>query len=146
MIQVFYRFSTWLPWAIRHTSQLLVPHYIAHVYRHSLSHYGFCLATVARPHTPWFSFLRLRQGQSLCPSSATVPKVTARQYPWCGNECQWGKRGTRLHSPVESTSSTYEQKLECWVTVVERFVFQYVTWIESYKPVKLHFNLWSLCI
>jgi hypothetical protein len=28
-------------------------------------------------------------------------------------------------SPVEATSSTYEQKLECWATDVEEFVFQY---------------------
>jgi hypothetical protein len=34
--------------------------------------------------------LRLRQGQCLCLSSATVLKGTARQNPWCGDECWCG--------------------------------------------------------
>jgi hypothetical protein len=29
---------------------------------------------------------------------------------------------------------------------VKQFVFQYVTWIESYKPFKYNFNLESFCI
>jgi hypothetical protein len=35
--------------------------------------------------------------------------------------------GTGAASPIEATSSTDEQKLKWWTTVVEQFVFQYVT-------------------
>jgi hypothetical protein len=56
--------------------------------------------------------------------------------------------GTMLHADgdcaatsVEATSNISEQKLECWASVVEQFVFQYVTRIKSYRPFKLYFNL-----
>jgi hypothetical protein len=33
-------------------------------------------------------------------------------------------------------------KLQCWATVLEQFAFQNVTWMKSYKPFKLQFDLW----
>jgi hypothetical protein len=33
----------------------------------------------------------------------------------------------RVSLTLEATSSTYEQKLECWAAFVKQFVFQYVT-------------------
>jgi hypothetical protein len=63
--------------------------------------------------------------------------------PCCSNESGWRSYTTYsrgrdciqmrrvLLRPVEATSSTYEQKCECWATAVGQLVFQYVTWIKN---------------
>lgn len=48
---------------------------VAHFHhQHQLHHHRFPLTTVTRPHTPWFSFLGLRQGRSSFSSFVTILK------------------------------------------------------------------------
>jgi hypothetical protein len=84
-------------------------HTASYLHPYSLPHHGFCLAVLG---------LRWGQFLFLCNSLSRNWDTRLHSGGTCGS------------SPVEATSSTYEEQLECWSALVEKSVFQYVTRIK----------------
>jgi hypothetical protein len=145
-IQIFiHRCSMWLWRVIRHTShsnpvssdtvcsvsspRLLIASRILSCIR--------VRDVVEKKKNPWCSFRNESRGVWGWVSTAT-------QTPWCGNECRCrcdtqsiGRDYIQMERVSHHPGSYIERSSVlcncCWA-------FQYVTWINSYKPSKLYFN------